>query len=305
MATSTLKRSIKVVVSALMLLNGACAVRTDEVPPTDPAANSDACEESPLGCAKDESALGGPALEARPDALDYVIHVGGVCSTSFTTGGGGKSFIGHPGKWPGFVSIDAPVNQLDSMATAVEDLTQVLDAFCTGESFCHLFGYSNGAAVISETLSIHDQERWNVVWVLTTAGNEGGSELSESGVSGIGEMVGMSCGLAGTVGPSDHRSAWNHHDTGGALFYGMGGYQEYWYTGSFPDFFGDGANDGIIAMHSSAGLAQAYHIPDDEPWMCWAEESYYANHRPAFDCHGFDANHSDMKMLGIEKMGGL
>ncbi|MBM4375275.1 MAG: hypothetical protein FJ095_09335 [Deltaproteobacteria bacterium] len=285
---------------AASTLGTGCALRTA---PSGPREDERVCGGGEIECAEDV-ALGGPTLQTTDGAIDYVIHVGGVCSTSFTTGGGGKSSVGQPGQWPGFVSVDAPVSQQDSMATAVADLTEVLDAFCSGEGFCHLYGYSNGAAVISQALSVHDDDRWNVAWVFTTASNEGGSELAASGVSQVGEMVGMSCALAGAVGPSDHRPAWNHHDTGGAIFYGIGGYQEYWYTGSYPDFFAGGANDGAVGMHSSAGLAEPYHIPDDDPWMCFADEAYYSNHVPAFDCRGFDHDHRDMKLLGIELLGG-
>lgn len=304
MTSIPFQRTLEATSLLAFLLTGACSVRTAERVEQEREPSSD-CVESALGCERMESEFGGPAFLEREGALDYVIHVGGVCSTSFTTGNGGKSSLGHTGSWPGLVSIDAPVNQLDDMGTAVSDMADVLDAFCRGDSYCYLYGYSNGAAVISETLSIFEEDRWNVAWVLTSAGNEGGSELSESGLSVYGEMLGMSCALAGAVGPSDHRPSWNHHDTGGAMFYGVGGYEEYWYTGSFPDFFADGANDGAVAMHSSAGLAKPYFISDDEPWMCWADEAYYANHRAAFDCNGYDANHSDMKMLGLELMGGL
>lgn len=307
-SSASMKRFSLGALVVLGATSGACSVRVEETGA--PVAGSvDACAESALGCAKDGSglegtAIDGPELQKSGEVIDYVIHVGGICTTSFLTGTGGKALSGDVGRWPGFVSISAPVDQQESMATAVADLTETLDAFCRGERFCHLYGYSNGGAVISETLSLHDDDRWNVAWVLTTASNEGGSELSESSVVSLGVGLGLTCPLASEIAPSDHRPAWNHHDTGGHTFYSLSGHQEWWYTGSAPDFFADGANDGAVGYHSTAALVSPWIVPDDDPWVCYADETYYANHQPAFDCRGFDREHGEMKMLGIELTGG-
>jgi hypothetical protein len=231
----------------------------------------------------------------------WFIHVGGMCSTSFGDGTKGDSRLGE---WPGRVSVDAAIDQRHSMAVAVQELRDLLDAHCTGNDWCYLYTFSNGGAVVSKTLSIYDASQWSLLWVLSSASNEGGSELSDASVASLGDFLGVTCDLSNDIGPSDHRAGWNHDDTGGTTIYLAGGYREWWYTGSFPDFFSGMANDGAVSYHSSGGLNDLYAIPDDDPWLCYEPEYHYDNHEVAFSCSGFDLDHYQMKSKGIDELGG-
>src|SRR5215468_8630056 len=111
-------------------------------------------------------------LTARADVFD--IHVGGICSTDF------GSTVGH---WTGETSINAPIDQRDSMATATSQMAATLDTYCTGSNLCYVYVYSNGGAVMSRTLALFSNA-WNIAYVAASASNEGGSEIGGTGVIG-------------------------------------------------------------------------------------------------------------------------
>jgi hypothetical protein len=274
-----------------------------------------ACEvpQGPLG--EDEGEDDRAALTSA--GAVRMIHVGGICSTDWVSGkklGGAPSAGGEPSppesgntrlaQLEGVESVNAFVDQRTSMTTAVSDLRDELDRSCTGDDWCYLHGYSNGGAVISRTMATHADDRWNILWVLHTASNEGGSELSGGTLASLGATLGLSCELAKRISPTDHRGAWNHDDTAGAMVYLVGGRREWWYTGSAPDFFGGDVNDGAVAAHSSAGLNDTYAVSDDEPWMCFDPKYHFTNHQTAYDCEGVDRDHYAMAMQGIAELGG-
>ncbi len=232
------------------------------------------------------------------------IHVGGLCSSSFLLGQKKGAPTPRLGRFEGIESIDARVDQHTSMAQATADLRDVLDAQCTGDSWCYLYTYSNGGAVLSRTLALHETDRWNLLWALTVASNEGGSELSGSMGADLAVWMGMTCDLASEVAPTDHRNGWNHGDTAGMPVYTLAGRRESFYTGTLPDFFGGNANDGSVAYHSSGGLNDTWFISDDDPWLCWAAEWHWANHQPAFSCEGLDFDHGEMQLAGLRELGG-
>ncbi len=247
----------------------------------------------------DEPRQAAPLEQASPS--ETFVHVGGVCSTGFAFGG--KKTDAWLGAWPNVLSVDAAVDQRESMAAAVGDLQQVLDQHCRGDSWCYLYAYSNGGAVVSKLLSLFAPERWNLLWATASGSNEGGSELS-GGLADIGELLGATCELATAISPSDHRAGWNHNDTAGNTVYQLGGFDEWWYTGGFPDFFGGSANDGAVAAHSSAGLVDTYYVSDDDPWLCFAPDAHWDNHEIAYRCEGYDLDHYGMKMQGIFELEG-
>lgn len=232
----------------------------------------------------------------------YFLHVGGICSQSFTVGSKGENGA-RLGRFDDVQSVDLAIDQRDSMATAVRQMVGHLDRYCAQDD-CILYTYSNGSAVLSQTLATHQDDRWNVLWVLQVASNEGGSEISDNFLAAPVTRLGFACPLADEIGPSDHRAGWNHNDTAGAIVYTLAGRDEWWYTGGFPDFFGGSANDGAVAYHSSGGLNDTYHISDDEPWLCYQSQYHYANHQPAFTCEGLDLDHNAMIMAGIDALGG-
>jgi hypothetical protein len=242
-----------------------------------------------LGC--DVGSIERPeVLFAETGGTTYAIHVGGVCSQTFTEGRGESGL----GNWPGVVSIDAQVDQRDNMAQATADMTRTLDTYCTGDDWCYIFTFSNGGATISRALSLADKQ-YNILWVMSAASNEGGSEIG--GTGWIGETFG-GCTLTGHIGTGDHRSGWNHNDTNGASFYMVGGYKcmaPYLQCGVLP-----GEDDGAVAFHSSGGMNDTF----SSNTLCVAESAYYANHQPAFSCDGFYKNHFEMKSEGIIQTGG-
>src|SRR5262245_9355660 len=68
------------------------------------------------------------SLPVAAHAGVYNIHLGGMCSTNFVEGNGS----GRLGTWPGETSINASVDQRDSMAAATVQLAQLLDTYCLG-----------------------------------------------------------------------------------------------------------------------------------------------------------------------------
>src|SRR5262249_58539446 len=85
--------------------------------------------------------------------------------------------VGH---WPGETSINAPIDQRSSMATATAQMAATLDSYCTGNNLCYVYVYSNGGAVMSRTLALYSTA-WNIGFVAASASNEGGSELGGAG----------------------------------------------------------------------------------------------------------------------------
>ena len=221
--------------------------------------------------------VAGPAL-----ASTNVIHVGGVCSTTF----------GTVIDFGGVNEVTPWVDQRSSMATATNQLRDALDTYCQGAESCYIYAYSNGGAVLSRTLSLYGTGQWNIVAAYTGASNEGGSELSDE----FGFMADWfgSCSLQANVGVSDHRAGWNHHDTDGTLFY-MGGGN----TGD-PEtsWMLPGRDDGVVAMHSSGGYSSVV----DQNNVCGPGKWDF--HLP-FDWRGnrqcsFSDGHDRMKMRVLE-----
>ncbi|MBX3159863.1 MAG: hypothetical protein KF773_28085 [Deltaproteobacteria bacterium] len=221
-------------------------------------------------------------------ATTYNIHMGGICSTQFSGGKGG----GYLGSWAGEVSIDAPVDQRDSMATATANLASTLNTYCTGNNYCYIYTYSNGGAVVSRTLSL-SQTTWNIGYVVVAAGNQGGSELG--GTGWVGEVFG-GCYLAGRIGPSDHRNGWNHHDTNGRIIGQIGG--NGWLAPYAQSSILPGHDDGAVAEHSSGGYVYAGSYDS----LCYAGK--WTNHQTWWSCEYGSLNHNDLKMKHVCNDGG-
>jgi len=230
-------------------------------------------------------------LPAVADAAVFDIHVGGICSTNFTAGKGG----GYLGSWAGETSIDAPVDQQNSMATATANLASTLDAYCpsTGQNTCYIYTYSNGGAVISRTFALFETARWRVGYVVASASNEGGSELG--GTGWIGEIFG-GCYLAGQIGPSSHRNGWNHHDTNGVTIGMIGG--NGWLAPFAQHSVLPGNDDGAVAYHSAGGYASTGSYST----LCGSGR--YTGRQTWWSCGYGDLDHYEMKMKGICNDGG-
>lgn len=225
---------------------------------------------------------------ATASANTYVIQVGGICSTGFAGGNGG----GYNGYWPGITTIDAQIDQNDSMVTATSQMTSTLDAYCTGGNYCYVFAYSNGSAVISRTLAMSSHQ-WNIAYVANSASNEGGSQLG--GTGWLGEVFG-GCYLAGHIGPSDHRNGWNHNDTHGLQVGGIGG--NGWLAPFAQSAVLPGHDDGAVSTASSSGNNSSSGINS----LC--EGAKYTNHVVWWSCEYGDLDHYELKMKAICNSGG-
>lgn len=225
---------------------------------------------------------------AESYASDHFIQVSGVCSDGFVGGKGDGSLA----NFSEVTAIDADVNQDNSMAEATADLRTVLDTYCLDDDWCYIYTYSNGGAVASRTLSIYDTP-WNIYWVMSSGSNEGGSELSRTGIAA---QIFLGCGLAGNITPSDHRSGWNHNDTHGNTFYMVAGNDGWWYS----SFLLPGEDDGAVAFHSAGGLRDTFSVDT----LCLESSDFYDNHKAAYACEGFPDNHFETKMRGICELGG-
>src|SRR5437762_6947474 len=102
------------------------------------------------------SILGMVALAApgRARATNVNIFLSGMCSTQWNGapgGAGGGSNGGTPslGSWAGETSIDAVVDQRNSLSAAASQFRAILDANCpaTGANTCYIINYSAGDGV--------------------------------------------------------------------------------------------------------------------------------------------------------------
>lgn len=222
-------------------------------------------------------------LAAHAEIFD--IHVGGICSTSFG---------GTLGSWSGETSVDAPIDQTASMATATAQMAATLNRYCTGGDLCYVYVYSNGGAVMSRTLALYSTS-WNIGYVSATASNEGGSEIGGTGV--LAQLFGQ-CALAGHIGTSDHRNGWNHNDTHGVvtgMVAGNGWLAPYVQSAVLP-----GHDDGAVSEASAGG----YTTTAGRDSIC-ASAAKYANHQAWFSCEYGSLNHTDLKLKAVCNDGGL
>ena len=225
------------------------------------------------------------AIPMTANAGVFNIHVGGICSTDF-----GSTL----GRWTNQTSINAPIDQRDSMATATSQMVNTLNNYCTGSNICYVYVYSNGGAVMSRTLALFSNQ-WNIGYVAAAASNEGGSELGGTGY--IGEVFG-GCSLAGHIGTSDHRNGWNHNDTHGVvtgMVAGNGWLSPYVQSSILP-----GHDDGAVSEASAGG----YSTTGGHNSICEAGTKY-ANHQSWYSCEYGSLNHLQMKLKMVCADGGL
>ena len=85
-------------------------------------------------------------------ATNYVLHVSGMCSTRWLGdpgGPGGGSNGGTPtlASYTSWQSVEAFVDQTNSLSTAASQFKSYLDTYCTGSNSCWIYSYSAGDAV--------------------------------------------------------------------------------------------------------------------------------------------------------------
>lgn len=225
------------------------------------------------------------AIPMTANAGVFDIHVGGICSTNFGS---------TVGQWAGETSVNAGIDQRDSMATATSQMAATLNTFCTGSNLCYVYVYSNGGAVMSRTLALFSTP-WNIGYVAAAASNEGGSELGGTGF--IGEVFG-GCSLAGHIGTSDHRNGWNHNDSHGiitGMVAGNGFLAPFVQSSVLP-----GHDDGAVSTASAGGYAST----TGRGTICEVAPKY-TNHQAWFSCEYGSLNHTQMKLKMICDDGGL
>jgi hypothetical protein len=233
------------------------------------------------------------AVPAIASATVYNIHVGGSCGTSYTSGKGAASAVGQ---WSGEVSINASVDQRNSMSTAVANLKTVLDTYCKGGNSCWVFTYSNGAAVTSKVLAVYGG--YNVDYVINAGGNEGGSELT--GTGWVGEAFGVCSLAAGSqISVSSHRNGWNHNATDGALIYHMAGKGTIWWTLGTTSLILPGEDDSVVAFHSAAGMSSAGSYSN----AC-SGPKYSSHYVESSLCSGTSNNHLNISRAYVCRLGG-
>lgn len=240
---------------------------------------------------------------AIANATTYNLHVGGVCSTSWTDSLGSQDWFTDDqlGSFAGETSINASVNQTSSMSTAVADLKARLDTYCQTGNICYIYTYSNGGAVISKVLATY-ATNWNIGYIFTTANNEGGSELAQG--KWLSEFL-AGCSLASSVKPGNFRVAsWNHNDTNGKPYYQIGGdigpTWALWYatSGLIP-----GDDDGIVGQHSAGGATCGGSTSGCSVTnMCSAAR--WSNHNVIGSCPGYSLDHARIKRKAVCYDGG-
>lgn len=208
--------------------------------------------------------------------------------------------------------VDAGINKRavnwdgrSRIAEQNELIRNALDCYCTGDNWCQVAAYSAGDLQVGYALSLWGgtervkrvaqmgadgtcasldagtQTGWNIDWVGVAAGAAGGSELAD-------EFSGTADPLVDDLVTTTARSMYDHNQTRGVmfnLFVGAGGT---WYSGTLP-----GEDDGVVAYHSSGGMAGAAGSALCNPgnWWCPAlqlgtkasgTKKKWANHSVAF-----------------------
>ena len=225
------------------------------------------------------------AMPASAFATNYLVYTGGLCMQRFAEGKGSGYIHDHPS----YVEVEAWIDQRSDHNAAVQEFKrEILDVYCTNGNTCRLYGYSNGATVITQALSVYNTGQYNVVYSLMNGSNEGGSELSENGW--MAELFG-GCDMADEIAPGDHRPTYNHHN--GGTVYQLAGIDSFSFPQNVTSAFLPGEDDGAVAMHSGGGFSST----GSRNSAC--ESGRWTNHYAVWWCY-FDLDHYDLKMRGAK-----
>lgn len=211
----------------------------------------------------------------------YILHVGGMCSQGWNDTYASKA---------GYTSIDVKAVQTNhsGLSDGSHTLGIYLDQCCTGSNLCYVLNYSGGGPLMGHRFA-NASTNWNINWVGTSAGADGGSELSGNDAA---EAWGP-CDYANHLGTSEVRNAYNHSDTNGETVYHIGGYDGWWYSSwALP-----GEDDGAVAYHSAGAITSTVSTSN----LCTGPK--WSNHVIAWTCSGYDLDHYEMKDKFITNMG--
>jgi hypothetical protein len=223
------------------------------------------------------------------------LHVGGMCSTKWDYADSSDRLADVSGITNG-VAVDVRAVQTEAVGTqvAATTLSRYLDACCTDSNSCVVYNYSNGDNVVGYALDqlasteqictgkgkkrvCEEAPAWNILEVRTSAGNGGGSELSNWG--SLADL--FACDLAPEISPSKVRNLYDHNNTAGVPIYHMGGFLDQ--TSGSDDITLDAAwwflpwhNDGAVAYHSAGARNTAVEWCGDGNNLGW-DWDYFGN----------------------------
>ena len=218
------------------------------------------------------------------------LHVGGMCSTGWNDQLANVSSIENA------VALEVRAVQTDDLGTqvAAKTLTRYLDACCTDSNSCYIYNYSNGDNVVGFALDqlpsvtrtctgkkknriCTEELNWNLLEVFTSAGNGGGSELSNW--SGLAEL--FACNLASEISPSKIRNLYDHNNTWETQITHIGGFLDQ--TSGSDDITLDAAwwflpwhNDGAVGYHSAGARNNVVEWCGDGQNLSW-DWDYFGN----------------------------
>ena len=219
-------------------------------------------------------------------AATYALHQGGMCSSHWLDGKKGNATLGQ---WNNVTSINCYVNMKDSIAAASQEFkTNYLNQYCTGNNWCYIFNYSAGDVLVGYTLA-NNSTQWNIIYVATTGGAGGGSELAGSAAAIF------TCDLAEELSVSHTRNLYNHNDTNGNTIYHIYGIDGWWYS----SWLLPGEDDGAVSVHSAGACTNSVSYDN----AC-TECTQWSNHSIYTQCPGYGKDHYEMKMQFIDILGG-
>ena len=264
------------------------------------------------------------------------MHVGGMCSTKWDYADEPDAVADVSGI-ANALSVDVRAVQTDVLGTqiAAKTLVRYLDACCTGSNSCVIYNFSNGDNVVGYTLdqlastttvcdggSCQEVLDWNILEVRTSAGNGGGSALSDWGA--VADLFG--CDLSSQIGPTQSRSLYDHNNTRGVPVRHVGGFLDQ-VSGSDQLVLDAGwfllpwHNDGAVGYHSAGARNTAVEWCGDGNnlafdfnylgFWCQDEDLCSANYGTMFSGHSMafcpmlmeNNDHYDQKMAYIALMG--
>lgn len=304
------------------------------------------CEDNGTCCADYAPVCEGVFDCAADSGQIAYLHVGGMCSTQWDYPDSLDRLASVSGI-DNAVALDVRAVQTGDLGTqvAAKTLTRYLDACCTDSNSCYIYNYSNGDNVVgfaldqlpsvTQTCTGKKKNRvcteeldWNLMEVFTSAGNGGGSELSNW--SGLADL--FACDLASEISPSKIRNLYDHNNTWDTQITHIGGFLDQ--TSGSDDITLDAAwwflpwhNDGAVAYHSAGARNNVVEWCGDGRNLSWDWDYFgnwctnenlsndtgtcggtygtpFANHTVKSGvCSMENSDHSDQKMALIELNG--
>ncbi|NNE04359.1 MAG: hypothetical protein HKN15_01360 [Xanthomonadales bacterium] len=307
----------------------------------DGSCSCDSACEANGNCCADYAPVCAGEFQCAPDSGQIAfLHVGGMCSSKWDYEDDPDRLADVSGI-ANATAVDVKAVQTDDTGTqvAAKTLGRYLDACCTDSNSCVVYNYSNGDNVMGYALDqlatvdrvctgkgrkrqCEESLAWNILEVRTSAGNGGGSELSDWGA--LADL--FACELASEIGPSQVRNLYDHNNTRGVPVFHTGGFLDQ-VSGS-DNITLDAAwwflpwhNDGAVGYHSSGARNTAVEWCGDGQNLSWDwdyfgywctdEDLCSSNYGTLFQGHNMaycgmemeNVDHYDQKMSFIQLKG--